>query len=78
MSKLHSSVGSIQDFKTGGGWSDPPVQPIFLRSIDDSHSNRIHSFLTALHSSMMVMWENSYWLGKNIVCSAGYENSRKA
>ena len=28
--------------------------------------------------SMMVMWESSQWLGKNIVQSAGKRNSREA
>ena len=37
---INSSVGSVEDVKTGGCW--------FFPSIDDSHCDRIHSSLTAV------------------------------
>ena len=40
---LHSSVGSIQDLRTGGHWFDHQAQPIFFPRIDDSHCDRSHS-----------------------------------
>ena len=43
----HSSVGSVQDLRTGVIGSI--LQPIFFSRTDDSHCDRIHSSLTAVH-----------------------------
>ena len=45
----HSSVGSVQNLRTWGCWFDLPARPIFFTRIDDSHCDRIHSTLTAVH-----------------------------
>ena len=61
------------------------ARPIVSPSINDSHCDRIHSFLNAVPCfdklsvvSTMVMWESSKWLGKSIVGSTGQKNSWKA
>ena len=59
--------------KVGAGhWLDPWAQPIFFLRIDDSHSDRIHSFLTAVYcfengyvGKQQVAWKEycvEYWL----------------
>ena len=55
-----SSVGSIEDLRTGGHWFEPPARPIFFPRIYDSHYDRIHSSLKALHC-----FDNGY-LGKQL------------
>ena len=47
VTKPHSSVGSIADLRTGGRWFNPRLGQNSW--IDDSHSDRIHSSLTAVH-----------------------------
>ena len=44
----------------------------------DSYFDRIHSSLTAVHCSPMVMWENSQWLGNNIVQSSGFKELQES
>ena len=66
----NTSVGSVQDLKTGSCWFDPPLGQYSL--IDDSHCNRIHSSLAAVHcfdsgymGKQPVAWEEfcaEYWL----------------
>ena len=45
----HSSVDSVQDFRTGGRWFDPRARPIFFPRINGSHCDRIYYFLTFVH-----------------------------
>ena len=45
----HSSVGKVQDLRTGGRLFDPQARPVFFPRIDDNHYNRIHFSLTAVH-----------------------------
>ena len=68
---FHSYVGSIQDLRTEGCWLDPGALPKFFPLIDDSHYNRIHSYLTAVHcfnngfvGKQPVVWKDyfaEYW-----------------
>ena len=64
----HSSVGSIQDLRTGGRWFSPGAQSIFFPRIDNSHCDRIHS-----SSNTVYCFDDGYvgnkpeLLGKNIV-----------
>ena len=44
-----SSDNSVEDLRTGGRWFDPRARPIFFPRIGDSHCDRIHSSLTAVH-----------------------------
>ena len=46
--KPHSSVGSVQDLRTGGRWVDPWLGQYSIPRIDDSHCDRIHSYHTAV------------------------------
>ena len=65
----HSSVGSVADLRRGSGWFDPRLG---LPRIDDSHCDRIHSSLTAVHcfdngfvGKQPVAWKEycaEYWL----------------
>ena len=63
--KPHSSVGSVPDLTTEGRWFDPRLGQ-YLSEIDDSHCDRIHSYLTAVRCFEMVMaWKENgaeYWL----------------
>ena len=56
----HSTVGSVEDLRKGGFLFKPLAPPIFFQR----HGDRIHSSLSIL--LMMVIWESSQWLGKNI------------
>ena len=70
--RTHSSVGSILDLRTGGHWFNPPSEPVLFPRIGDSHCDRIHSSLTAVHcfddgyvGKQPVSWEEycaDYWL----------------
>ena len=46
----HSLVGSLENLRTEGPWFEPPARTIFSPRIYDSHYDRIHSSLTAVHS----------------------------
>ena len=46
---LRSSVRRVADFSTRGRCFDSPARPIFFPRTDDSHCDRIHSSLTAVH-----------------------------
>ena len=49
VAERHSSLGSVQDLRTGGRWYDPLARPIFLPRFDDSHCDKNHSSFTAVH-----------------------------
>ena len=63
----HSSVGSVQDLRTGGRMFNTRAWPIFFPRIDDSHCDRILSYLTAVHSFDNGSGESSQWL-ERILC----------
>ena len=48
LQRPHSSVGSVQDLRTGGCSFEPPAQSTFFQRIDDRHCDRIHSSLKAV------------------------------
>ena len=70
--KLHSSVGSIADLRTGVGWFDPWLGQYSFPGLMTSHCDRIHSSLTAVPCSgngyvvkQPVAWKEcctDYWL----------------
>ena len=72
MPSPHSSVNSVVDLRTGGHWFKPSAQPVFFPRNDDSHCDRIHSSLTAVHrfdngyvEKQPVAWREycaAYWL----------------
>ena len=45
----HRSVDRLQGLRTGGRWFDFRLGQIFPPRIDDSHSDRMHSSLAAVH-----------------------------
>ena len=68
--KPHSSVDSVADLRTGGGWLDPRLSQYSV--IDDGHCDRDHSSLTAVSrfkngfvGKQLVAWKEycaEYWL----------------
>ena len=69
--RSHSSIGSVTDFENR--WLvRSQARPICFQRIDDSHCNRIHSSLTAVHcfdngyvGKQQVVWKEycvEYWL----------------
>ena len=62
----HSSVGSIQELRTGGPWFNLWARPIFFPRIDHCHWDRINSSFTAVHC-----FDNGY-VGKEPVACAEY------
>ena len=64
--ELHTLVGSVPNA------GSIPGSVNFYPRIDDSHCDRIHSFLTAVQCfDNKWLWEISQWLGKKIVRSTG-------
>ena len=69
---LYSSADSVLDLRAGSRWFDPKVRPKFFPRIDDSHSDKIHSPLTAFDyldnvyvGKQPVAWRKycaEYWL----------------
>ena len=67
----HSSVGSVADLRRGGRWFDPRLGQYSFQGLMIVIATGIIP-LSLLHVvSTMVMWENSQWLGKNIIRSTG-------
>ena len=68
MTSPSSSVGTVEDLRTGRRWFDSLAGPIFYPRINNTHGDRIHSYLSPVSIvSSMVMLESIQWLGKNIV-----------
>ena len=44
-----TSIGSVEDLRTGDRWFEPSDRPIFFPRIDDNRCDRIRSSLTAVH-----------------------------
>ena len=52
-----SSAASVLDLRMGGRWFDPRLGQYFFSRIDDSHCDKIHSSLTAVHCLVYVYVE---------------------
>ena len=74
----HSSVGSIADLTTVGGWFDPLLSQYSFGGLMVVIATGFIPLSPLSIVSTMVMWERSQWLGKNIVQNTGKKNSRKA
>ena len=67
-----SSFTTMEDLRTEDRWFELLAQPVFFPRIEDSHCNRIHSSLTAVHyfndnfvGKQPVSWKEycaEYWL----------------
>ena len=67
----HSSVGSVEDLRTGGRWYDPRLGQYSFRGLIIVIATGFIPLSPLSVVSTMVMWESSQWLGRNIVRSAG-------
>ena len=67
----NSSVGSIADLRTGGGWFDPQLGQYSSRGMMIVIATGFIPFSLLSIVKTMVKWESSQWLGKNIVRSTG-------
>ena len=65
----HSSVGSVYAWRTGGRF--PRLGQYSFRGLMIVIVTGFISLSPMSIVSTMVMWESSYWLGKNIVQSTG-------
>ena len=66
----HSSVGSIEDLRTGR-WFDPRRCKYSFRGLMIVIATRFTPLSALSVVSTMVMWECSQWLGKSIVRRTG-------
>ena len=66
-----SPIGSIADFRTEGSWFDPQLGQNSVRGLMIVIAVGFIPLSLLSIVSTMVMWENSQWLGKNIVQSTG-------
>ena len=67
----HSSVGSVADLRTGRRWFDPRLSQYSFRGLMIAIATGFIPLSPLSVASMMVTWESSQWLGKNIVRSTG-------
>ena len=67
----HSSVGSVADLRTGGRWFDPRLGQYSFRGLIIVIATGFIPLSLLSVVQTMVRWENSQWLGKNIVRSTG-------
>ena len=68
----HSSVGSLQDLRTGGRWFNPRLgQNSFQGPMIIIATGYIPLSRPSIVSTMVMWEETSQWLGKNIVQSTG-------
>ena len=77
-SEPHSSVGSVVDLRTGCCLFDPRLGQYSFQGLMMVIVIGFVPFSLLSVVSTMGVWESSQWLGKNIVRSTGYKNSRKA
>ena len=68
-----SSVGCVQDLRTGGRWFDPQLGRCFYRGLMTVIATRFRFIPLRLLSilSIRVLWKSSQRLEKNIVQSNG-------
>ena len=76
--ETYSSIGSIQDSRTRGRWSDPRRGQYSFRGLIIVIATGFIPLSSLSIVSTIVMCKSSQWPGKNIVRSAGKTNSRKA
>ena len=62
-----STVGSLQDLRTGGRWLDPRLGQYSFPGLMKVVVTEFIPLSPLSIVSTMVMWESSQWLGKNIV-----------
>ena len=67
----HSSVGSVADLRTGGRWFDPRLGQYSFRGLMIAIATGFIPLSPLSIFSVMVNWESSQWLEKNIVESIG-------
>ena len=67
----HSSVGSIENLRTGGRWFDPQLSQYSFRRLMIVIATGFIPLSPLSVVLTMVMWESSQWLGKNIVWCTG-------
>ena len=67
----HSSVGSVADLRTRDRWFDPRFGKYSFRELMIVVATGVIPLSPLSVVLTMVMWENSQWLGKNIVRSTG-------
>ena len=67
----YSSVGRVADLSIGGRWFDPRLGQYSFRGLMIVIVTGFIPLSLLSVISSMVMWESSYWLGKNIVHSTG-------
>ena len=75
---MHQRDGiSVQELKTGGHWFDLRLDQYFSPGLMIIIAVGFIPLSLLAIVSTMVTWENSQWLGNNIVQSTGYKNFRK-
>ena len=74
----HSSVGGVVDLRTGVHYFDRQLGQYSFRGLMIVIVTGFILLLLLSFVSTVVKWESSQWLGKSIVRSTGYKNSRKA
>ena len=72
---LRTSVGSMEDLRTGGCGFEPSARPVLFPRTNDSLCDRTHAFLKAVHlfddgyvEKQSVAWKEycaEYWLKKS-------------
>ena len=67
-----------QDLRTGGGRFDPQLGHYSFSELMTVIATEFIPLLPLSIVPIMVMWESSQWLGKNIVWSPGWKKLRKA
>ena len=75
--KPNSSAGSVADLGTGGHQFNPQLGQYSFRGLMIVIATGFIPLSPLSDVLTMVMWESNRWLGKNIVRSTGYKNSRK-
>ena len=69
--KPHSSVGGIQDSKTGCRWFDPWLGKYYFQGLMIVIATEYIFLSPQSMVSTMIMWESSHRLGTNIVQNTG-------
>ena len=72
-----TSVGRVQDLRTGGRQFHPGLRQYSFRGLMIIIAIGFIPLSLLSVSSTMVMWESSQWVGMRILQSIGKENSRK-
>ena len=73
----HSSVGGVQDLRTGNRWFDPRLGQFSSRGLIIVIATRFIPLSPLYFVLTMAMWEISQWLGKSIVRSTSKRTAGK-